>query len=171
MMVLMVGLQPAENTHFLAKIQIPGFMQRFQDKQQLDLFFKFISHDILTPAELKFRFLPHQQKIFKPGLWYADGRTATWKSYVSMIQTTIPPSSELLQHFGLERSIAKKRELGSTKMEPSSSIQGTHEKQLKIQTNPLNNHSEEVVPIEERKWMIFLRIKYFKGNIFEAEVS
>ena len=83
-----------------------------------------------------------------------------------MIQTTIPPSSELLQHFGLERSIAKKRELGSTKMEPSSSIQGTHEKQLKIQTNPLNIHSEEVVPIEERKWddisahQVFQR-KYF----------
>ena len=30
-----------------------------------------------------------------------------------------PTSSELLEHAGLERSVAKERELGSTKMEPS----------------------------------------------------
>ena len=55
-----------------------------------------------------------------------------------------PASSELLEHIGLERSIAKNREPGSTKMEQSI-IDETHAKQLKIQTNPVDNHSEEVI--------------------------
>ena len=65
--VLEIEPQHAENTHLLVQIQIPEFMQRFQDKLQLDQFFKFISHDILTSVELKFRFLPQQRKIENPG--------------------------------------------------------------------------------------------------------
>ena len=59
-----------------------------------------------------------------------------------------PASSELL----LERSVANERELGSIKMEPSSSLEETHVKQLKIQTKPVYNCSEEGILIEERKW-------------------
>ena len=47
-----------------------------------------------------------------------------------------PTNSELL----LERSLAKEIEIGSTKMEPSSSIEKTHAKQLQIQTNPVYNY-------------------------------
>ena len=90
MMVLEIEPQPAENTPFLAKIQIQGSVQRFQDKQQSDEIFKFISHDILTSAELKFRFLPQQRTIENPGWLNAEVKTATWRSYVSKIQTTIP---------------------------------------------------------------------------------
>ena len=51
----------------------------------------------------------------------------------------------------LERSVAKGRELGSTKMEPSRRIEETHAKQLKIQTNPVYKYSEGVILIAERK--------------------
>ena len=38
------------------------------------------------------------------------------------------------------------------KMEISLSTEETHASQPKIQSNPLNDHSDEFVPIEERKW-------------------
>ena len=63
MMDLETEPQLAENTHFFVKIQIPESMQPFQDRPQLDHLFKFISHGILTSAELKSRFFPQQQKI------------------------------------------------------------------------------------------------------------
>ena len=81
-----------------------------------------------------------------------------------------PASSELLERKGLERSIAKKREPGSTKMDVSWSIEETHAKQLKFQTNPVDNHSEEVSPIEERKWNETSVYQYFQRHIVEAEV-
>ena len=65
-------------------------MQRFQDKIFLDQFFKFISQNILASMELKLRFFPRQRKSEPLGLWYAEGRSATWRNYISMIQTTIP---------------------------------------------------------------------------------
>ena len=51
----------------LAKVLIPEYMQELQDKLQVDQFFKFISHDILTSAELQFRFFPQQRKTKPPG--------------------------------------------------------------------------------------------------------
>ena len=52
-------------------------------------FFKFISYDILTSAELKFRYFAQPQKIEHFGWSYAEAKTATWMSYISVIQTTI----------------------------------------------------------------------------------
>ena len=63
-----------------------------------------------------------------------------------------PTCSELLEPKGLERPVARGRELGSTKMELSRCIGETHAKQLRIQTNPVDNHSEEVILTEEGKW-------------------
>ena len=77
-----------------------------------------------------------------------------------------PTSSELL----LERSVAKESEPCSTKMEQSSSEE-THAKQFEIQTNPVYNYSEEVIPVEERKWHDIPTYQFFKGHTFEAEVS
>ena len=54
----------------------------------------------------------------------------------------------------MERSIAKKREPSSTKMEVSWSSEETHVRRLKSQTNPVNDHSEEIIP-EEMKWNYF----------------
>ena len=81
-----------------------------------------------------------------------------------------PTSSELLEHVGLERSVAKEREFGPTKMEPSWSIEETHSKQLKIQTNPVHNCSEEVILIEERKWNDVPACQNVRGHTFQAEV-
>ena len=61
MTVLDFEPQHAENTHFLSNIKIPESMQRFQDKLQLDQFFKFISYNILASTELKFRFLQKER--------------------------------------------------------------------------------------------------------------
>ena len=82
-----------------------------------------------------------------------------------------PTKSELLEHIGLGRSVAKERERGSTEMEPSWSIEQTHAKQLKIQTNPVYKYSEEFVPIEEKKWNDIPTCRHFRGHTFEAEVS
>ena len=85
MMSLMVGLQPAENTQILVMIQIPGSVQWSRDKLPLDQNFKLTVHVVLTSAESKFRFFPQWEKVQKS--WGAT--TATWRSYFSMIQTTI----------------------------------------------------------------------------------
>ena len=82
-----------------------------------------------------------------------------------------PTSSELLEQKGLERSLAQGRELGSTKTELSRGIGETHAKQLKIQTNPVDNHSEEVILTEEGKWNDILACQHFRGHTFEPEVS
>ena len=58
-----------------------------------------------------------------------------------------PTSSELL----LEKSVAKERERGSAKMEPSSSIEETHAKQFEIQTNPVYNSLEEVFLLRRKE--------------------
>ena len=71
----------------------------------------------------------------------------------------------------MDGSIAKKKEPGSTKMEPTSSIEESHPKRLIIQTNPVYNSSEEVILIEERKWNDIPSCQYFKGHTSEAEVS
>ena len=166
-MVLETELQHAENTHSLARIKIPESMQRFQDKQWLDQFFKLTFYDILASADLKSRFLPQQRKIEPTGWWHAEGKTRYVEELHLNDPDHNPTSSELL----LERSVAKEREPGSTKMEPSSSIEETHAKQLKIQTNPVCNCSEEFLPIEERKWHDIPACQQLRGNTFEAEVS
>ena len=56
-------------------------------------------------------------------------------------------------------------------MEPSWSSEETRAKQLKIQTNPVKDHSEEIIPVEERKWNDISAHQHFRGNTFEAEVS
>ena len=67
--------------------------------------------------------------------------------------------------------LQKEREPGSTKMEPSTSIEETHAKLLKNQTNPMYNCSESVIPVEERKWNDIPANQYLRGHTFEAEVS
>ena len=82
-----------------------------------------------------------------------------------------PTSSELLEHIEWERSLAKERELGSTKMEPSWSLEETHAKQLNILTNPVYNCSEGGIPIEERLWNDIPACQQLRGYTFDAEVS
>ena len=77
-----------------------------------------------------------------------------------------PTSSELLEHIGLERSVAKEREPGSTKMEPSRSIEETRAQQLKLQTNPVYNYSEEVNLNGKRKWNDILACQHFQRTYF-----
>ena len=133
-MVLETELQHAEKTPFSVKIKIPESMQRFQDKLQLDQFFKFILYDILASAALKFRYHPQQRKIANLWVVICRGINRDVEELRLNDPDHIPASSELLEHVGLERSIAKKRELGSTKMDQSWVIEETHANQLKIQT-------------------------------------
>ena len=168
MIVLLTEPQLAEKTHSLAKIQIPGSMQRFQDKPQLDQLFKFIYLDILG---IEIQILSTTGNDRKSWVSMCRGKNR----YVEELRLNDPDhnpaSSELLGRIGLEGSIAKKRELGSTKMEVSWSIQETHAKQLKFLTHPVGNNSEEDVPIGDRKWNDISAYQCFKGNTFEAEAS
>ena len=144
MMVLVIEHQPAENTHFFAKIKIPESMQRFQ-------LFKFISYIVLTSAELKFRFFPQQQKRTS---WVVTCRGKN--RYVVELHLNGPDRNPTSSELQLERSVAKERD----DMEQSS-IEETHAKQFQIQTNPVYNVSEEVIPVEERKWNDILAYKHF----------
>ena len=108
MIVLETEPQLAEYTLSLAKIQIPGSTQRFQEKLQLDL------HDILTSAELKFRFLPQQETIENHGCDMPRKKSLREDLRLKDPDHN-PASSELLEHIGLERFNAKKREPSSTK--------------------------------------------------------
>ena len=49
MVALEIEVQPADNTHLLAKIQIPGSMQQSQDELQLDQFDALIPHSFWIP--------------------------------------------------------------------------------------------------------------------------
>ena len=90
--------------------------------------------------------------------------------YVEELHRTDPDHNPTSSELQLERSVANETEPGSAKMEPSSSIEETHAKQFEIQTNPVYNYSEEVIPIEERKWNDIPACKHFRGHTFEAEV-
>ena len=90
-------------------------------------------------------------KIEPPGWWYAEGKVATWKSYISTI-------SELLS----ERSVFDKDG-------PSSSIKKTHPKQLKIQTNPVNNFSEELFWLKKGSGMTFLPANLPTETLFQPQ--
>ena len=92
--------------------------------------------------------------------------TATWSSYVLMIQTKI-----LVNHKGVERPIAMQSEPGQANMEISWSIEETHASQPKIQSNPENGHSEDSIPSKERKWNDILANRNLKRNTFESDVA
>ena len=92
--------------------------------------------------------------------------TATWSSYVLMIQTKI-----LVNHKGVERPIAMQSEPGQANMEISWSIEETHASQPKIQSNPGNGHSEDSIPSKERKWNDILANRNLKRNTFESDVA
>ena len=100
----------------------------------------------------------------------------------SMIHTTI---SQFLNSSW--KDLLQKKESWSTKMEPSIgpklrkafqkaggrkfSDSDWLQKKLKIQTEPVYNFSEKVIPIEESKWNDIPACQQFRGNTLEAEVS
>ena len=81
-----------------------------------------------------------------------------------------PVSSELVNHQRVERPVAMKREPCSRKMEVPWCSEETHEKQLKIHSNPVNDHSEQSISSEERKSNCIPADGNFKNTV-EAEVS
>ena len=81
-----------QNSRIYANAAIPG-------QTLIGTFFKFISYDILASVELKFRFFPRQRKSEHRGWWCAEEKTATWRSYISIIQTTSP---QVLDYFWRE---------------------------------------------------------------------
>ena len=76
-----------------------------------------------------------------------------------------PTSSELL----LERSVAREREL-ERKSHPGASRK-LMRSSWKVRWIQCANCSEQVLPIEERKWNDIPACRQFRGHTFEAEVS
>ena len=76
-----------------------------------------------------------------------------------------PTSSELL----LERSVAREREL-ERKSHPGTSRK-LMQSSWKVRWIQCTNYSEQVLPIEERKWNDIPACRQFRGHTFEAEVS
>ena len=109
---------------------------------------------------LKFRFPSTATKERTSWVVICQGKTAKWRSYISMIQTKIH-----------KFWIAIGKICFAAESEPcSTGIEETHAKQFKIQTSPVYNYSEEVFLIK-RKWNDILASNHFRGNTFEAEVS
>ena len=84
-----------DRTPVCREYTLPSRRSKFQNQcnnsktnyKQLEQFFNFISHDNLTSADLKFRFIPQKRKIEHPRWIYVEVKTATWRRYISMIQT------------------------------------------------------------------------------------
>ena len=168
-MFLETELPHAENTHFFAKIKIPESMQRFQDNTTIVPVLQIHIVQFLGSHGMEIPILSTPTKDRNSWVVICRGKNRKVEELHLNDPDHNPTSSELLGHIGLERSVAKERELGSTKMEPSRSIDETHAKQLKIQTYPADNHSGEIIPIEERKWNDISAHQYLKGNTFETE--
>ena len=114
--------------------------------------------DILTSVDLKFRFLPQQRKIEPSWVGICRGKHRYVEEYHHNDPDLNPTSSELLEHIGLERSVAKEREPGSTEMEPSWSIEEAHAKQLKVQRNPCTIIQKKLFPLKKGSDMAFLPV-------------
>ena len=154
-MVLETGLQLAENTHYLYAM-IPGQTSSSS------------SYYTLTSAETKFRFVPQQETIQNPG---SRGNNRYAEELRLHDPYHNPQSCELVNHIGMDRPIAMKREPSPATMEVSWSTEQTHASQPRIQLTPRNDHSEESIPIVQRKRSDILAYKNYKGNTFEAAVS
>ena len=63
-----------------------------------------------------------------------------------------PRCSELVHQIGMERLVEMTREPSPAKMEISWNTEEIRASQPKVQSTPVNDHSEESIPIEEKKW-------------------
>ena len=94
MMVFKGRPQFAENTRHLVKIPIPRSLCGSKDTPKLDQFFK-LKHDVvLTSMESTCGFHPHCETVENPGWLYPEAQSAAWRSYITVIQITLPGSLE-----------------------------------------------------------------------------
>ena len=95
MMVFKARPQHAENTHYFMKIPIPRSLYGSKDTPKLDQFFKFKLDVVLTSMESKSRFPPHWETVKNPGRLCPEAQSAAWRSYITVIQITLPGSLEI----------------------------------------------------------------------------
>ena len=79
--------QHAERKHILVLSLIPENMAQSQDEHSLDQILKFIFFNFLALMEFEIQ-VPSKSHLL--GRHIAEGRIATWMSYISEIQDTIP---------------------------------------------------------------------------------
>ena len=84
----------AENTRHLVKIPIPRSLYGSKDTPKLDQFFKFKLDVVLMSMESKFGFHPHWETVESPGRLCPEAQSAAWRSYITVIQITLPGSLE-----------------------------------------------------------------------------
>ena len=123
-------------------------------------------YDILASAELKFGFFQQQRKREHPGWWYAEGKPLRGRV---TSQWSIPQSHNFW--IALGKICCKRKRAGRQRWSHQSSMKENHAKKLQIQTEPVYNFSEKVIPIEESKWNDIPACQQFRGNTFEAEFS
>ena len=164
MMVLERELQHAESTLFLVQIQIPEFMQQFQDELKVDQFFKVISYNIFASMELKSDPSTTTQNRTS---WVVICRGMN--RYVDELHLKDPGHNPTSSEFPLERSDAKESEpcsseinnLASWKLMRRSStfrrIQCTIQKKL--------------FSLEIASGMIFLPVSFSEETPLQAEIS
>ena len=151
-----------EYTHFRADSDSREFMPPFQNEQYLVQFLKFILYHFLAPMELKFKFHPPQRQIEIPGKSYAEERTASWMSYISEIQDTIP---RVMNYFWKDLSQKRVNFVLQSWSNPASR---TLMRRSKIPTNPV--YTKDVILVGEGSGMTFLLANLSKETLFSAEI-
>ena len=106
-MVLETEQHHAENTHYLVKIQIPGSVQRSQDKLQLTGSSNSFTH-CLDVSGIEIQIPSTTGNDSKPG--GKIQRQQPLRGRVTQDPDHNPRSSGLVNHKGMERPIAMKRE-------------------------------------------------------------
>ena len=97
-------------------------------------------HVVLINTESKYRYRQHPETDPHHGLFFPEAR----KRYVEELQFHDPEYSPE-SHELANRSVGKPHAI-------LASAEETRASQPKTQSNLMNNHSEEFVPIDERKW-------------------
>ena len=133
----------AEGVHTLGLFQIPEFMLQHQEELELDQSYKFTLYNFLALMELKFC-IP---STTTPNRNYWVVTCGGKIRRVTELRLRDPGHKPTRTESPLERPVAKEREPGSEKMEPSSSIKETHATQFEIPTNSVSKYSDEVIPL------------------------
>ena len=149
----------AEGIHYLVIIQIPNSLHGSVDTPASVQFFKSRKYVFLINTESKCRYRQHQEDGSESWIVMSRGphRYAgeSWHD-----PDNSPESCELASHTSVGRPHAiDDQALGRLMRQPET------------QLDLMNNHSEDFIPIDKRKWYDFLAYGDVKGKTLEWNIS
>ena len=127
------------------------------DPPKLVQFFKSKSDVVLINTDSKSRHRQHQETDHTSGLLFPEAQTTTWTSCI-VIQMTLPTVMNLASRTSDGRPHAIISSTGETRAS-----------QPETQSDLMNDHSEDFVPIDRGSGMIFLLMVMSKGRLWSGK--